>query len=232
VALSGAVAVFADSSRAPVGQSEAELAAGAGAFLSSFLGRPTPVLYGFQIHSALTYLYAPEGPPLEPTTLVGRCDGLLTGEPGVALQVRNADCLPVALAGGGAAAMVHAGWRGLAGDILGRVVSRLSGELGVGPEQLTAAIGVGVGPCHYPVGAEVVAALDRFGIDRALWLAGDRVDLAAWAQARLAARGVPGHSVRLLGRCTACSPRYHSYRRDGDRAGRQWGAVVLTPVGS
>ena len=46
-------------------------------------------------------------------------DGHVTALPGVAVLVLVADCLPVALAGGGEVAMVHCGWRGLAGGILG-----------------------------------------------------------------------------------------------------------------
>ena len=228
VPLQGALAVFADASRAPSGWTEAEIARGAASDLEDLLGRQVAVLYGFQIHSAVTYLYEPEG-PAPTTTLVGRCDGLITAQPGVALQVRKADCLPVALAGGGVVAMVHAGWRGLSADILGRVVSRIGAELGVRPEALTAAIGVGIGKCHYPVGPEVIEALEGHGVEGTNWRHGDRVDLTSWACARLVALGLPPAGVHHLGGCTACSSRHHSYRRDGRLAGRQWGAVVLNP---
>jgi YfiH family protein len=238
--------VFADASRLPVGLTEEALAKQAASVLEAALGRPVAVLYGFQIHGAVTYLYEPERRVCSTrsgdvdcsltsfvrapgTTLVGRCDGLITAQEGVALQVRNADCLPVAIAGGGVVAMVHAGWRGLAADILGRVVRRIEGELGVGPQQLSAAIGVGVGPCHYQVGAEVIEALDRHEVEPVIWRYGDRIDLTAWATARLVALGLPPSTVFSLGGCTACSQRHHSFRRDGPLAGRQWGAVVLNP---
>ncbi|MEO6859135.1 MAG: polyphenol oxidase family protein [Solirubrobacteraceae bacterium] len=42
-------------------------------------------------------------------------DGQVTTEPGHALAALTADCLPVAVAGHGGVAMIHAGWRGLAG---------------------------------------------------------------------------------------------------------------------
>jgi YfiH family protein len=246
VPLQGALAVFADASRVPVGLTEEALALEAAGVLEGVLGRPVAVLYGFQIHGAVTYLYEPERQVLSSgtdnedrsltsvvrapgATLVGRCDGLITGQEGVALQVRNADCLPVAIAGGGVVAMVHAGWRGLAADILGRVVKRIEGELGVAPQELSAAIGVGVGPCHYQVGAEVVEALDRHGVEQVNWRHGDRINLTAWAIARLVALGLPSSAIRSLGGCTACSRRHHSFRRDGTLAGRQWGAVVLNP---
>jgi hypothetical protein len=159
--------------------------------------------------------------------LVGECDALITGEVGIALTVRTADCLPVAIAGGGVVAIVHAGWRGLAADILGAVLGRLTAEFGVAPGAVTAAIGVGVGPCHYAVGPEVVRGLAAHGSDAA-WHADGHVDLGAWAAGRLRALGVAADRVRVLPGCTACSASYHSYRRDGAAAGRQWSAVVLT----
>ncbi|HEX7880880.1 MAG TPA: laccase domain-containing protein, partial [Candidatus Eisenbacteria bacterium] len=48
----------------------------------------------------------------------GQADALLTTVPGLTLQVRVADCLPVLLAGPGGVAAIHAGWRGAAGGIV------------------------------------------------------------------------------------------------------------------
>ena len=144
------------------------------------------------------------------------------------LTVRTADCLPIALSGEGAVAIVHAGWRGLAADVVGTVVGRMRTEFGVAPEELKAAIGVGVGPCHYKVGEEVIAALGRHPVEADDWRGDGTVDLAGWARGRLLAVGVPAEAVQVLPGCTACSPSYHSYRRDGRHAGRQWSAVILT----
>ena len=87
-------------------------------------------------------------------------------------------------------------------------------------------VGVGIGPCHYAVGAEVPAALARLQVRSERWRYEDRVDLGEFARGRLAALGVPEGEVTRLGGCTACSPRHHSHRRDGAAAGRQWSAVV------
>src|SRR5690242_14634815 len=45
-------------------------------------------------------------------------DGHATAAAGIGAMVLAADCLPVALAGGRAVAMVHAGWRGLTAGVL------------------------------------------------------------------------------------------------------------------
>jgi hypothetical protein len=223
------LAVFADATASPVGASEAELAALAVQALGARLRRPVALLYAYQIHSPLTFVYQSVAPLEASAHFVGDCDGLITAEPWVVLQVRNADCLPVALAGGGAVAMLHAGWRGLAADVLGRAVARLEGELGVSPAKLSAVIGVGVGPCHYPVGDDVRQGLARWPVSAPDWQHQGRADLARFAASRLRYLGVGAGAIRVLPGCTACQSRWHSYRRDGEQAGRQWSAVVLTP---
>ena len=58
--------------------------------------------------------YAAPGAELE------KVDGHVTDLEGLGLLVLVADCLPVALAGDGRVAMLHCGWRGLAGGIVER----------------------------------------------------------------------------------------------------------------
>lgn len=218
---------FADASSSPAGLSEEALAEQAGAWAARQAGRPLPVLYARQRHTTLLYSYGREE-DLEPGPhLVGACDGLLTTERGVTLTVRTADCLPVGLSGGGVVALLHAGWRGLAADILGAAVRRLWAEYGVAARALRAVVGVGIGPCHYEVGPEVVAALERHAVAGAAWRCDGAVDLAAWARGRLEVLGVSPEGATVLPGCTACAPAYHSFRRDGVRAGRQWSAALL-----
>ena len=229
VLLNGALAAFGDAAAAPGRLPTEELAGVAGGWLAAHLGRHVPVLYADQQHTALTFVYGREGPMAAGPHRVGICDALVTAEDDVALLVRTADCLPVALAGGGAVAMVHAGWRGLAADILGAALARLRVDFGVAPDDVCAAIGVGIGPCHYRVGSEVVAALARHDAGGARWRAGEAVDLGAFAKGRLEKLGVPGRSIVSLPGCTACSTVHHSHRRDGAVAGRQWSAIIREP---
>ena len=134
-------------------------------------------------------------------------DGQLTTRPGVAAIVLTADCLPVALAAPGAAGVVHAGWRGLAGGVLEAGVA----ALGSGP--VAAAIGPGIGPCCYEVGDDVRAVFAS---------SGRTLDLKAVARARLQAAGV--QEIHDCGLCTACDPRrFFSHRRDRGITGRQAG---------
>lgn len=150
-------------------------------------------------------------------------DGQATPVLGIAPMVMTADCLPIALAGPGAVAMLHAGWRGLANGIVAEGVRALR-ELGVdGP--LEAAIGPGAGGCCYEVGEEVRAAFASHGD---VVRHGRNLDLKAIARAELERAGVQTvHDVDL---CTICSDEslFFSHRRDRGVTGRQAGIAWLS----
>jgi len=153
-------------------------------------------------------------------------DGQATNVPGMAAVVLVADCLPIAVAGAGALAMLHGGWRGLAAGIVAEGV-RAVRELGAaGP--LAAAIGPGAGGCCFAVGSEVQ---ERFaGVAGAR--RGANLDLRAVARAQLRAAGVG--EVHDVGLCTLCAEPglFFSHRRDGGVTGRQAGiAWSNSPAG-
>ena len=172
------------------------------------------IAQGLQVHeTAVRRVCVAPDPDAELTP----ADGQATALPDVAPLVLTADCLPVALIACGAVAMVHAGWRGLAGGVLEEGVAALR-ELGAdGP--VAAAIGPGAGRCCYQVGDEVRDAFARYGDGVR---DGDRIDLKAIARKRLKAAGVG--EVHDVGLCTICSDPslFFSYRREG-RTGRQAG---------
>jgi YfiH family protein len=136
----------------------------------------------------------------------------------VALLVLVADCLPVALVSSDRVAMLHCGWRGLAGGIVERALEGFDSD-----EPVAAAIGPGIGPCHYEVGPEVLEAFaDLDGVAD-----GRMLDLKAVAAAKLRAGGVA--RVHDVDRCTYCEPGvFFSHRRDNGVTGRQGGMVWRT----
>jgi len=171
-----------------------------------------PLRIGRQVHG--THV-ARDGDP------DGEADGQATADPGVAATVLVADCLPIAIAGEGALAMVHAGWRGLAGGVLAEAV-RAVRDLGA-TEPLRAAIGPGIGSCCFEVGDEVREAFGDFPQARR----GRRLDLKDIAGRTLEDAGVT--DVDDVGLCTACdAERFFSHRRDGERTGRQAGIAWLS----
>ena len=150
-------------------------------------------------------------------------DAQATASTGVAPMVMTADCLPIAVAGGGAVAVIHAGWRGLADGVIGAAVAALR-KLGSGGEPV-AAIGPGAGACCYEVGEEVHVRFASYG---ELARRGRNLDLKAVARAQLEAAGAS--AVHDVGLCTICSDRsvFFSHRRDRGVTGRQAGVAWLT----
>jgi polyphenol oxidase len=143
-----------------------------------------------------------------------KLDGHLTRDEGVGLLVLVADCFPVALSDGARAAMLHCGWRPLAGGIVEKALERFDSTP-------AAAVGPGIGACCYEVGEEVLEAFaDIEGVAR-----GRMLDLRAVIAAKLAAAGVT--DVQHVDRCTSCEPElYFSHRRDGGVTGRQAGIIM------
>jgi polyphenol oxidase len=143
-------------------------------------------------------------------------DGLWTDEPGLAMMLITADCLPVAVASANGSdptlAVLHVGWRGL----LAGLVEVAVGVLGQVP--VNAVIGPGIGPCCYEVGPDVATPFeDRYGPEV---LHGRHLDMYTSTEKALYAAGC--ESVERVEMCTSChSDLFFSHRRDGARTGRQ-----------
>lgn len=154
-------------------------------------------------------------------------DAVWTDAPGRAVGVVTADCVPILMGvrGGARVAAVHAGWKGLAHGVIAAGLSALRGSAN---EAVRVAIGPHVGPCCYEVDAPVLGPLrQRFGADLEVALVPTgpdhaRVDLGALALRALESAGLPPHAIGTAAvDCTRCdADRFHSYRRDGARAGR------------
>lgn len=198
--------------------------------LASALGFPPErVAIGRQVHGAELAMHpGPQSPSpyAEPTSPIPEVDGHVTTSCDVALLVFVADCVPVALAGPGGAAMLHCGWRGLAAGIVARGVEAVGAT--------HAALGPSIGPCCYEVGTEVLAAFanseqqptgrkpESGSGNRPV----GRLDLPAVARRQLVEAGV--ERIESSGLCTSCeSGLFFSHRRDAGRTGRQAGLVWL-----
>lgn len=121
------------------------------------------------------------------------------------MAIKTADCMPVAIEGTLGQALLHAGWRGLAGGIL------------IAPEvqeiqPRTAFIGPCIRACCFEVTAEFAEHFPKGEIikrpDGTL-----RFDLVAEAYRQLQNQ-FPKIKVSDSGVCTCCTPKYPSYRRD------------------
>lgn len=153
-------------------------------------------------------------------------DILITGQPGLGLLIKQADCQAVMLYDprGRVAANVHGGWRGQVRNILGKAVERLRQAFGSRPEDLVAAIGPSLGPCC----AEFRNFRREFPPD--LWSYQVRptyFDLWALSRDQLLAAGLKPQQIDIAGICTRCrGDQFFSYRRDRC-TGRQGAVIAL-----
>jgi YfiH family protein len=195
--------------------------------LATALGKdPADVAFALQVHgtelidhrqgSPFRGSFGTEYVQKEPRKGLPRADGHVVDRPGLAPLVFTADCLPVALRGPGGVAMVHAGWRGLAGGIVGAAAAAVGAT--------NAAVGPGIGPCCYEVGSEVLDAFDGLAVAR-----GRMLDLSGTARRLLAEAGV--ERVAAVDLCTSCAEElFFSHRRDQGRTGRQAGIAWIEDV--
>jgi purine-nucleoside/S-methyl-5'-thioadenosine phosphorylase / adenosine deaminase len=175
---------------------------------------PDGATMAWQRHGATVTRAQPRG-IVTPGTVYDHCDGLWTDEPGRAMLLLTADCLPVAVvrtSGEPAVAILHVGWRGL----LAGVVAEGTRALGQG--SLAAVVGPGIGPCCYEVGDEVATPFrEAFGDDVERE---GKLDL--WTCTERALRAAGCAEVERIDRCTSCEhERFFSHRRDEGRTGRQ-----------
>jgi YfiH family protein len=168
-------------------------------------------------------------------------DAIVSNEPGLALAVLVADCVPILLADArtGSAAAVHAGWRGTCAGVAGAAVEAMRREFAVDPGSLLAAIGPSIGPEDYEVGEEVRAAFAGAGhpprdLDRWFRRHDGRLWLDLWAANRdqFTAAGLAPDRIYTAGLSTL---RHRgllaSYRADREKAGRM-AALIVVPLRS
>ncbi len=153
-------------------------------------------------------------------------DGHATAQRGLLMTVTVADCVPVFIADrrGRAAALVHAGWRGVAGGILAAGARLLELRAGVAAADLAVHCGVAIcGKC-YEVGEEVARAV----LGAAAPAGKSRLDLRAALAGQAAGLGIS--DVSISPDCTSCDfGRYYSHRASHGDVARQiaWLGIPL-----
>jgi YfiH family protein len=189
---------------------------------------PGPPAWIGQVHGADVV----DAATVEPGGPVRTGDASIATVPGVVCAILTADCLPVLFAdlGGKVAGAAHAGWRGLAGGVLGQTVAAMRAA---GAGEITAWLGPAIGRDAFEVGADVRSAFEAAlpgQVEDAFRPYPGRpgkylADMYLLARRMLARDGI----TRVHGgdRCTATETDwFYSYRRDGV-TGRQASLIWL-----
>jgi len=144
-------------------------------------------------------------------------DAHATRERGVLLTVTAADCIPVYLAApqSGLVALVHAGWRGVADNVLEQALGEITRTAKVRFRDIVMHCGVGICGNCYQVGSEVMERLTGRPTGGPA-----NVDLRSILAGRAAGLGLT--DITISAYCTAHhNDRFFSHRKSGGADGRQ-----------
>jgi len=194
-------------------------------FLGSFKGNWT-LATCWQVHGADVHLVRDSDDASAKAN--ERCDALITHTENVLLGVQTADCVPVLLGDGrtGAAAAIHAGWRGTAASIVANTLQRMNEEFGTRASDVRAVIGPAASACCYEVGAEVIELFRERFSDADELLTTTRqghalIDLQRANRNQLVRAGVDASRIHTAPFCTMCrTDFFFSYRREKALHGR------------
>ncbi len=169
-------------------------------------------------------------------------DGYVTGERGVVLGIKTADCVPIlfeAERNGEIVAVgaVHAGWRGTVADIAGKCVERLVSEFGTERQNIRAAIGPCIHKCCYEVSEDLYFEVAK-GISeemaRRFVLPSDKVegkyycDLVGINRELLISHGLCAENIDVVDECTCCHPeKYFSHRYSNGHRGTMLNVIFM-----
>lgn len=146
-------------------------------------------------------------------------DALITSEKGIPIGVFTADCIPLILVDSynKVVAVVHAGWKGTALNIAGKVLKHMKINMGTDFKNVAAAIGPSIGPCCFEVGPEVAK---RFNF---VYEKGNKLYVDLWKEnvKQITDLGVLGEKITTCSICTSCNSNiFFSYRKESGNTGR------------
>lgn len=165
-------------------------------------------------------------------------DALITATPGILLAGFYADCQMVLLHDHHArvCALVHAGWRGVAGEIVAKTIRQMTERFNVRPSDLTAAIGPSICRNCFETDDDVPEALEKtYGEAVSDYMYRENgkwhVDLRNITYMVLTREGILPMNIDVCNQCTCHGDReqFWSHRRDGDQRGVHAGMIGMLP---
>lgn len=162
-------------------------------------------------------------------------DAFITDQPGLALAVLTADCLPIIIIEKNhpSVGIVHAGRQGTLLQVVVRALTEMAGLFKVHPQSCLIGIGPGIGPCCYEIPAPLAHPFQKsFDYwEEFLWEKKKglfALDLVKANQLQLMELGVKERNIFTLDLCTCCNPGlFYSYRREKKEHRRLLNLVMI-----
>jgi hypothetical protein len=165
-----------------------------------------------------------------------QCDAIITNQPGLAIGIKTADCVPVLFLDKikRIVGVAHAGWKGTSLNIAAKVVDTFVKKLLCRADDIIAVIGPAIGPCCYQVDEVVFNSMkgdkDRESFFSPCCMKGRwMLDLPLANRLQIISRGILPTNVYATDYCTSCNTGiFFSHRREGGNTGRQLNFIMLT----
>ncbi|MDO4800224.1 MAG: polyphenol oxidase family protein [Bacillota bacterium] len=206
------------------------------------------IVFPQQVHAADVRLIEEESilPLRGHFSYVPDCDGLVTDRSDVVIASQYADCTPIVLVSKDRSVfgVVHSGWRGTLGRIASCAVRLIETTYGIAPNQLVAFIWPAIAKDDFEVSLDVGEQfLAEFAGPEASDAGRSASVLPSWMERRGEKYHIDTHCVNRLvlenlgvevhlsgAYSTFSDLRFHSHRRDKERAGRM--VLVVTKAES
>ncbi len=149
------------------------------------------------------------------------------------IGIVTADCVPILMCDRDKKRVlaVHAGWRGLVSELIPKATQTVYGECGINPDSVYVLVYPAILPASYEVKSDVMDRVEsvvgpltaecslKYMTDS--WI----LDTQMLACLRLIQSGINPSNIRVTRQCTFKTPGFHSYRRDGSHAGRNFSFI-------
>lgn len=158
-------------------------------------------------------------------------DALATGQPGIRIAVKTADCVPILLADPvrRVVAAVHAGWRGTAAGIAQHAIIDLVRRYQCCPTDLVAAFGPSIGPCCFEVDPDAGLRFQAIFPERSDLHLRTTIDLREANRRFLIQAGLSSANIETGAPCTCCGgTEFYSWRRDHIKGQRMFAVIGIS----
>lgn len=156
---------------------------------------------------------------------IDNVDALITNKKNTLLMVQVADCQPILFFDRSkkVIAAVHAGWKGIASNIIAETINAMKENYNSDPGEIIACSGPSLGPCC----SEFIDRETEFPKELHQFFTGNmHVDLWAMAQFQMVQAGIHSQNSEFSKICTKCNEeRFFSYRKNKDTG--RFGVVIM-----
>ncbi len=159
-------------------------------------------------------------------------DAVLSSDPLLVPMVSTADCVPLLIVctATRTCAAVHAGWRGIALNIVHEAIASMRMHFLADPSSIVVAIGPCAGGDRYEVGEDVCDAWGAIGLGAAIRAphapGKSLVNCALAVRLLLEREGISTRAIDMTAPCTIDDERFESYRREPQSPIRMIAGIV------